>query len=190
MFYLYLFMITPQQPNKTLKTLTFAPYLSEQQIQERITELAAQIDQTYQNEPLTILTVLNGAFMFAADLVRKINCPASLEFIKVQSYQGTQSSGTVRQTIGIHYPIDHKHVLILEDIVDTGLTIDYLLQMIRTDFDPLSVKTCALLFKKEAFKGQNPPDWFGFEVPNVFLLGYGLDYDGYGRNWPAIYSKV
>ncbi len=157
--------------------------LSEERLHERITELGAAIARDYAGKPLKLVGVLKGSFMFMADLARAIDLPLKVDFIGTTSYQGTKSSGVVRITNDLSRPIDGEHVLLVEDIVDTGLTMQYLLENLATRH-PASVKVCALLEKPARAKVQVPIDYKGFSIPDEFVVGYGLDWDGRFRNLP------
>jgi hypoxanthine phosphoribosyltransferase len=159
--------------------------LSEEQLRRRIAEVGAEITRDYQGKPLKLVGVLKGSFMFLADLARAIDLPIKLDFIGTASYQGTKSSGVVRITNDLSRPIEGEHVLLVEDIVDTGLTMQYLLENLATR-RPASVKVCALLEKPARAQVKVPIDYRGFEIPDAFVVGYGLDWDGRLRNLPYI----
>ena len=159
--------------------------LSERQLQARIAELGAAIGRDYQGNPLKLVGVLKGSFMFMADLARAIDLPLKMDFIGTSSYQGTKTSGVVRITNDLSRPIDGEHILLVEDIVDTGLTMQYLLENLATRH-PASVKVCALLEKPARAKVQVPIDYRGFSIPDEFVVGYGLDWDGRFRNLPFV----
>ncbi len=166
---------------------SFEPIINEDFIQNAIKKIAVQINESAQN-PLFI-AVLNGSFIFASDLLKEITIPCQIEFIKVKSYAGTQSSGKVQELIGLSQSIEGRQVILLEDIIDTGLTLDYLLKELRKQ-NPESIKIGSLMLKPTALKVDIKPDYVGFEVENHFLVGYGLDYNGYGRNLKNIYKEV
>jgi hypoxanthine phosphoribosyltransferase len=159
--------------------------LSEEQLRRRIAEVGARITRDYEGKPLKLVGVLKGSFMFLADLARAIDLPIKLDFIGTSSYQGTKSSGVVRITSDLSRPIEGEHILLVEDIVDTGLTMKYLLENLATR-RPASVKVCALLEKPARAKVKIPIDYKGFEIPDSFVVGYGLDWDGRLRNLPYI----
>ncbi|MEY4603261.1 MAG: hypoxanthine phosphoribosyltransferase [Bacteroidota bacterium] len=166
---------------------TFEIYLTEQQVQERVHAIGRRLNELYAGKDVVFLVVLNGAFMFASDLMKQIDFPCEISFVKVSSYSGTASRGQVDELIGLNRPVSGKEVVVLEDIVDTGLTMDKILQLLESH-GASSVRLCTLLFKSEAFKGTRPPDIVGFEISNLFVVGYGLDYDEQGRNLNAIYQ--
>ncbi len=156
---------------------------SEQEIQEKIKELAQEMNKFYNGEEVYVICALKGAVMFAVDLVKHLNMPLKMEFIRLSSYNGgTKSSGKVN-AVDISLPdLNGKNVLIVEDIVDTGLTAKFLLDFLNCNFHTKSTKFCSLLDKKITRVTDVEPDYYGFEVDDKFLVGYGLDYDGYYRN--------
>lgn len=170
-----------------LNDRTFEIYLSEQQVQERVRSISGELNQIYAGREIVFLAILNGAFMFASDLVKQIEVPCEVSFVKVSSYSGTSSRGQVDELIGLNKNIVGKDVVVLEDIVDTGLTMDKILNLLESH-GASSVRLCTLLFKPEAFKGKRKPDIVGFEISNLFVVGYGLDYDERGRNLKAVYQ--
>ncbi|MDR1610186.1 MAG: hypoxanthine phosphoribosyltransferase, partial [Candidatus Symbiothrix sp.] len=139
-----------------------------------------------EKKPLFIC-VLNGAFMFAADLIKRINVPCEVGFIRLKSYRGTQSSGSIKEIQGLVENVENRHLVIVEDIIDTGHTMSYLVNKLKTE-NPASVKTACLLFKPNALETGTKPDYCALEIPNDFIVGYGLDYDGLGRNLKNIYK--
>lgn len=171
----------------TIKGKTFKPFISSDKIQERITALAKQINQDYKGKAPIFLSVMNGAFLFTADLFKQITLECEIAFIKVSSYQGTTSTGKIKATIGLDNYVSGRDIIILEDIVDTGVTVEYLAQDIK-QYNPASVKIATLLFKPAAYKKDVKLDYIGFEIPNDFIVGYGLDYDQLGRNLKDIYK--
>jgi hypoxanthine phosphoribosyltransferase len=170
-----------------IKDKAFETYLTEGQIKQRIEELGVQIGADFEGEELVILGVLNGSFVVMADLVRTIPLPLSCEFIKISSYSGMESTGKVMEVIGISASIEGKNVLVVEDIVDTGNSMAYLKKQLES-LHPKRIAIATLLFKKEAFLFNYTLDYVGFEIPNKFVVGFGLDYDGEGRNYPDIYQ--
>lgn len=157
------------------------------QIQEKITAIAEEITKEYRDKNPVFLCVLNGAFMFAADLLRHVNIPAEVSFIKLSSYAGTQSTGQVATLLGLNKDIKDRHVILVEDIIDTGKTLHELLPVVA-GYQPSSVKLASILSKPDARTHQVHIDYTGFEIPDKFVVGYGLDYNGYGRNLPHIYA--
>lgn len=170
-----------------VKDKKFVPFISEKEIDNIVTDLANKINSAYSGKEVFFLGVLNGAFMFSSDLLKKIDLPCEISFIKVASYSGTSSSGKVHELIGLVSDLKDKHVIILEDIVDTGLTLQKIYSMIDHDH-PSSLEVASLLFKPNAFEGTNKPKFIGAEIEDEFVVGYGLDYDGQGRNTSAIYK--
>jgi hypoxanthine phosphoribosyltransferase len=159
---------------------------TQQQIAARITELAAEIERDHRGKDLVLVGVLKGAFMFLSDLARQIDLPLAVDFIGLSSYgEETESSGVVKITSDLSRPIESKHVLIVEDIVDTGLTMRYLLDNLSTR-RPASVKICALLHKPSRLRARIPIQYLGFTLPDLFVVGYGLDSGEKFRNVPFI----
>jgi hypoxanthine phosphoribosyltransferase len=167
----------------------FGPYLGEELIDEKIQAIADAMNRDYADKRPLFIAILNGAFMFASDLFKKISIEAEISFIKLASYKGTKSSGQVITAIGLDTDLHGRHVVIVEDIVDTGKTLSEFLPQLEHQ-QPASLKIAALLHKPEATVYPISVDYLGFSVPNKFLLGYGLDYDGLGRNIPSIYQLV
>ncbi len=165
----------------------FKMYISAENIQLRINELAEKINQRFTKEKPIFLAILNGSFMFAADLMKRVSIPSEISFVKLASYQGTQSTGQVKTLVGLDINIKDRTVIIIEDIVDTGKTLNEFLPVLKA-YQPKEVLISSLLFKPAALKYDIKVDYSCFEVPNDFLVGYGLDYDGYGRNLQAIYQ--
>lgn len=167
----------------------FEPYISAEAIAGKIKSIARRIEQDYDDRKPLFIAILNGSFMFAADLFKEISIEAEICFIKLASYKGTKSSGHVITAIGLDVDLIGRHVVILEDIVDTGKTLSEFLPQLEHQ-QPASMRIAALLHKPEATVYPITVDYLGFDVPNKFLLGYGLDYDGLGRNIPSIYRLV
>jgi hypoxanthine phosphoribosyltransferase len=169
-----------------VKDKLFRQYITHEQLRGRITELGRRLCQDYQGQRPLFVAVLNGAFMFAADLMREVDIVSEITFVKFTSYHNMLSSGTVDQIIGFESDLRDRHVVLVEDIVDTGITMTEILAEIRA-YQPASVQIVALLTKPEALKREVHVKYVGFEIENKFVVGYGLDYDGYGRNLPDIY---
>jgi hypoxanthine phosphoribosyltransferase len=165
----------------------FVPYISKETLAARIAELGKQINQDYKGEKPLFIAILNGSFMFAADLFKELTIDAEICFIKLASYKGTKSTGNVITSIGLDEPLTDRHVIVIEDIVDTGKTLSVFLPQLQVQ-DPKTLKIASLLHKPEALQHHITIDYLGFSVPNKFLLGYGLDYDGLGRNLKEIYQ--
>lgn len=166
---------------------TFEPYLQEDAIQEKITALAALLNIDYAGKRPLFLSVLNGSFLFTADLFKQITIEAEVSFIKLASYKGTSSTGNVITAIGLDMNVKDRHIIILEDIIDTGKTLHHYLPQLES-MQPASVKIAVLLNKKEALQYPVQVDYSCFDIPNKFVVGYGLDYDGLGRNSKDIYQ--
>ncbi|MGB8358786.1 MAG: hypoxanthine phosphoribosyltransferase [Bacteroidales bacterium] len=165
----------------------FTEYITEDEIQSRITAMADKITEDLKDHDVLFFGILNGSFLFAADIFRQIKLNAQISFIKLASYEGTGSSGKIKELIGWNEDISGKTVVVLEDIVDTGSTLERIIGEL-TLRKASEVKICTLLFKPDAYTKDIPIDYIGFEIPNSFVVGYGLDYDGYGRNLKSIYK--
>ncbi|MCB0699059.1 MAG: hypoxanthine phosphoribosyltransferase [Chitinophagales bacterium] len=173
----------------TVHDKRFEIFLHRNKIWERVCELGKQIEEDYKGKNPLFVGVLNGSFIFAADLFHAIDIPAEISFIKLSSYQGTESTGSVLTVIGLKEDVNDRHVLVVEDIIDTGKTLSELLPIINAQH-PASLKVVSLLSKPDARTHDVPIDYIGFEIPDKFVVGYGLDYDGAGRNLTHIYSVV
>jgi|UniRef100_A0A7V5XYY2 hypoxanthine phosphoribosyltransferase len=162
------------------------PLISAEEVNKKVKELAEKISEDYQKKELVVIGVLKGAFIFLADLIRNLKIPVFCDFIKVSSYgKATESSGVVKIVADISFPIENKDVLLVEDIVDTGLTLQYLLNHLQLK-KPRTIKICALLDKPDRHKIEIPIDYLGFKIPNKFVVGYGIDYDERFRYLPYI----
>jgi hypoxanthine phosphoribosyltransferase len=165
--------------------LKISTYISEEKIQAKVKELGDSLTKKYKGEEIVAVCVLKGSFVFYSDLIRSIGTDIQCEFFGVSSYSGMSSSGEVKVTLDLAHPIEGKHVILVEDIVDTGLTMNYLKNAMLAR-KPKSLTTIALLEKPEALKVPCEIDMVGFKIPNDFVVGYGLDYQGYYRNLPYI----
>lgn len=165
----------------------FSVYITEDEIQSRVTALAEKINEDLRGQEVLFFGILNGVFLFAADIFRQITLNAQISFIKLASYDGTSSTGKIKELIGWNEDITGKTVVVLEDIVDTGYTLERVIGELKLR-KAADIKICTLLFKPDAYLKDIPIDYIGFEIPNSFVVGYGLDYDGYGRNLKAIYK--
>lgn len=165
--------------------LDIKPYISEEQLKEKVASIGAALTKKFKGKDVVAICVLKGSFMFYSDLIREIDSDISCEFFGVSSYHGATSSGEVKVTLDLAHPVEGKHVLLVEDIVDTGLTMNYLISSIQAR-KPASLTTVALLEKPEALKVPCKLDHVGFKITNEFVVGYGLDYQGYYRNLPFI----
>lgn len=168
---------------------SFETYLSDEVIQKRVKEIAAAINKEYAGKRPLFIAILNGSFMFASDLFKNLDIEAELCFIKLASYKGMKSSGKVVTSIGLEEDLFGKEVIIVEDIVDTGKTLHRFLPKLVHQ-QPKSLKIAAFLHKPEATEYPLTLDYVGFEIPNKFVVGYGLDYDGLGRNLKEIYQLI
>ncbi|QDK38971.1 hypoxanthine phosphoribosyltransferase [Bdellovibrio sp. NC01] len=169
-----------------MTNLTLKPYITEEKLQAKVKELGATLTKKFKGEKVVAVCVLKGSFMFYSDLIRNMETDITCEFFGVASYHGgTSSSGEVKVTLDLASPVEGVHVILVEDIVDTGLTMNYLKNAILSR-KPKSLTTVALLEKPEALKVKCDLDYVGFKIPNDFVVGYGLDYQGYYRNLPYI----
>ena len=168
----------------------FEKYIEYQNILEAVKTVAQQINRDMKDEDTPVfLSVLNGSFMFAADLLKHINFNCLLHFVKLSSYSGTASQGAVKELIGLNTNLEGKTVILLEDVVDSGTTLEHLVGMI-SKMRVKQLKICSLLFKPEICQSNIKLDYVGLNIPNDFIVGYGLDYDNLGRNYPDIYKIV
>ena len=169
--------------------LDFRPFISHAMIQQRISEIARQINDDLRNKEPIFIGILNGSFMFAADLMKEVNIRSEITFVKMASYDGLQSTRDVKTLIGFEKPLKGRTVVIVEDIIDTGTTIQEMLKALGKE-KPDRIIIAVLLLKPDALEYDLDVDYIGFKVPNEFLVGYGLDYDGLGRNMKDIYVKI
>ncbi len=172
----------------SIKDKTFVKYITAHEIDKAVTDLAQKINSDYKGKTPIFLVVLNGAILFASDLLKKLTIQCEVSCIKVSSYEGgLTSTNKVKSLIGLNTDINNRDLIIIEDIVDTGLTISSLMKQLN-ESNPSSIKVATLTFKKEAYKSDTPIDYIAMEIPNKFIVGYGLDYDELGRNLPDIYQ--
>lgn len=167
--------------------LEFEMFLTAEQIQETVEHLGEQITQDYLEKKPVFIAILNGSYVFMADLLRQCKISCEMTFVKLSSYDGLESTGEVATQIGLSLDLKGRDVVIVEDIIDTGKTVHHFLKQV-TAFEPASIKLAALLVKPEAIEHPLKIDYTGFEIPNEFVVGYGLDYNEEGRNLPAIYQ--
>lgn len=172
-----------------VKDKKFAISLPAERIAQEIRRVASEINRDYAGQEPLFLAVLNGSFIFAADLLREVTIPCEITFVKLASYQGVNTTGTIREIMGLNADITGRPVIIVEDIVDTGLTMAHMLETLR-NHNPKSVDICTLLVKPEKLEVQLDIRYCALEIPNDFIVGYGLDYDGFGRNTKDIYTLV
>jgi hypoxanthine phosphoribosyltransferase len=173
----------------TILDKTFREFISEDEIRLRIDELAKKINRDLAGKDVVFLGILNGAFMFASDLFKRINFEAKISFVKLASYEGTSSSGSIKELIGWNEDIRKKSVVVIEDIVDTGHTLERIMDELKMR-KAAEIKIAAMLFKPAAYTRSIPLDYVGMEIPDNFVVGYGLDYNGYGRNLPSVYTLI
>lgn len=167
----------------------FSLFLTAEDIDKAVGQVAEMINLDMQGKAPLFLCILNGAFVFAADLLKKVEMDCEISFVKLSSYSGTQTTHTVKELIGLDESLEGRTVIIIEDIIDTGITMAYTLEKLRK-LGAVDVRIATLLFKPEAFKKDYAIDYVGIVIPNKFIVGYGLDYDGYGRNLPDIYKII
>ncbi len=172
-----------------IKDKKFAISITAEQIQREVTRVANEINSDLAGKNPLFLSVLNGSFMFTADLMKLITIPCEVSFVKLASYQGVSSTGVIKEVIGINEDISGRTLVIVEDIVDTGHTMQRLLETLGTR-SPKEILIASLLLKPDKLKVDLSVDYVAMRIPNDFIVGYGLDYDGYGRNYPDIYTVV
>ncbi|NTW32407.1 MAG: hypoxanthine phosphoribosyltransferase [Bacteroidetes bacterium] len=173
-----------------IKDKEFSLSIKADDINTAVSKIAKKINKDYKDKNPVFLVILNGSFMFASDLFKKLDIQCEISFLKVASYHGgTTTTGKVKTLIGLTEDIKDRSVIIVEDIVDTGHTINELFEILIPQ-NPSEIKICTLLFKPDAYKGKIILDYIGFEIPNDFIVGYGLDYDGFGRNLGDIYKII
>lgn len=167
----------------------FKPYIGEAMIQQEVSRLAYEMNRDLAGKDPIFLGILNGAFMFASDLYKQLTFPCQITFLKLASYSGTKSTGSVKQLIGINLDLKDRVVVVLEDIVDTGVTLETIIRQL-SGYEPQEIHVATFLHKPDATIKEVRLDYVGMKIPNNFILGYGLDYDGYGRNFREIYQLV
>ena len=172
-----------------IKDKTFKLSISEAEIKKNVQVVANQISRDYEGKTPLLLSVLNGSFMFAADLIRMLTVPCEISFVKMSSYEGTSTTGNVTQLIGLSQDITGRDVIIVEDIVESGITMNEMIKMLN-EKHPASVRVCALLQKPDCLRVPLTVDYVAMKIPNDFIVGYGLDYDQVGRDLRDIYSVV
>jgi len=172
-----------------VKDKSFALFISEKEILKEVKRIAAQINKDYAGKEPVFLAVLNGSFIFAADLLKEVSLPCEVSFVKMASYQGVSTTGNIREVIGLNIDLTDRPVVIVEDIVDTGLTMAHMLEVLKKQ-NPASIDICTLLLKPGKLQVNLDIRYCCLEIPNDFIVGYGLDYDGYGRNTRDIYTLI
>ena len=180
--------ITTSMENKKIKLLDrkFKIMIPAEEIDKAVERVAEQLNERYEGKTPIFLGVLSGAFLFLSDLVRKVNFDSRLAFVKISSYDGTQSTGTIKQHLGIDFDIEGKDIIIVEDIIETGHSMNYLLEYLK-ERKPASVAICTLFYKPEKFLHEYKIDYVAMPIGNEFIVGYGLDYNQIGRNLKDIY---
>lgn len=172
-----------------IKDLTFKTFIPESEIQQRVKAVAEKINKDLDGKNPLLLAVLNGSFVFAADLIRNITIPCEISFVKLASYQGTTSTGKIKEVIGLNEDLTGRTVVIVEDIVDTGFTMKRMIETLGTRH-PASIHICSLLVKPDKLQVPLDIEYAAIEIPNDFIVGYGLDYDQQGRQLRDIYTIV
>ena len=172
-----------------VKDKSFSLFISEKEILREVKRIAKQINKDFQDKEPVFLAVLNGSFIFAADLLREIDLPCEISFVKLASYEGTNTTGSVREVIGLNIDITGRPVIIVEDIVDTGLTMAHMLDTLKKQ-NPESIDICTLLLKPSKLQVKLDIRYCCKQIPDDFVVGYGLDYDGFGRNTKDIYTII
>lgn len=167
---------------------SFEPFIQSDIIAKRVADIATQMNIRFEGKNPIFLAVLNGAFIFAADLLRHIDVQSEISFVKIASYEGMQTTGDIKELIGFTEKLTNRHVVILEDIIDTGMSMQHILKQVEAQ-KPASVSIATLLLKPSSLKVTVKIDYIGFEIESRFVLGYGMDYDGIGRNLPEIYAE-
>jgi hypoxanthine phosphoribosyltransferase len=171
-----------------INDLEFTKFIDETKIKKKVKELATQINADYKERTPVFLPILNGAFMFASDLLKEIDIPCRLSFVKLASYDGLQSTGQLKTLIGLEKSLFNQDIIIIEDIVDTGLTLQIIVEELK-GLGTKSVEVASLIRKKAARDKNADVKYVGFDIENEFVLGYGLDYNGLGRNYKDIYQE-
>lgn len=166
---------------------TFEKYIDADKIAQQLKVMGQKISEEYENKKIYFLCILNGSFIFAADLVRSVNSKSEIHFVKLASYEGTTSTGNVSELIGLNVDLKGKHVIVIEDIVDTGKTLQKILEILKVK-EVKDCKIASLLYKPSCYKGDVSINYVGFEIPDDFVVGYGLDYDNLGRTYKDLYK--
>lgn len=179
------------QQNKTIQVLdkTFAVSISAEELEKEVKRVASEINRDFAGSQPVFLSVLNGSFIFAADLMREVELPCEISFVKLASYQGTNTTGNIREVIGLNIDITGRPVIIVEDIVDTGLTMAHMLETLKRQ-NPASIDICTLLLKPTKLQVKLDVRYCCKQIPDDFVVGYGLDYNGFGRNTKDVYTII
>lgn len=171
---------------KKIDAYVFEEFISAKEIKERIDVIAEELRQKYADKKPTFLVILNGAFIFASDMMRAYGLDSTVSFVKLSSYDGLESTQQIKVDLGINEDIKDKDVIIIEDIIDTGTTLNKFMEDVKSK-EPRSVALVSLVVKRDAMKFDIPIDYYGFNIPNDFVIGYGLDYNEYGRELSSLY---
>jgi hypoxanthine phosphoribosyltransferase len=166
---------------------SFDLFITNEEIEKRIKELAIKMNKDLEGKNPLFLGILNGSFMFASELFKNLNIDCSISFLKLASYQGTSSSGNIKQLIGLNENLSGRTIVIVEDIIDTGITMENIVMQLK-GFEPKQILISTLLYKPNAYNNCYPIDYYCFDIPNDFIVGFGLDYNGFGRNLKHIYK--
>lgn len=179
------------QQNKTIQVLdkTFAVSISAEELEKEVKRVASEINRDFAGSQPVFLSVLNGSFIFAADLMREVELPCEISFVKLASYQGTNTTGNIREVIGLNVDITGRPIIIVEDIVDTGLTMAHMLETLKRQ-NPASIDICTLLLKPTKLQVKLDVRYCCKQIPDDFVVGYGLDYNGFGRNTKDVYTII
>ena len=183
------FLLNKKMKTVKIKDKEFQLSITNDEIQTAIQRIANKINEELHDESPIFLGVLNGCFMFMSDLLKKIEIPCEVSFIKLSSYAGTSTTGSVKQILGLNNSIEGRTIVILEDIVDTGITMEHLLKSLE-EYKPKCIKIATCLQKPDALQRDIKTDYVAINIPNEFIVGYGLDYDGFGRNLNEIYTII
>lgn len=170
-----------------LHDLKFEPFISEEGIIDAIDKISEQINRDYKDKTPVFLGILNGAFMFASEIIKRFEGDCEVAFVKLGSYEGTSTTGKVETMMGLNMSLEKRHVIVIEDIVDTGNTLAAIDRILRSK-NVADYRTATLFFKPEAYQKEYKVDYIGIEIPNDFIVGYGLDYNGLGRNLSQVYK--
>jgi hypoxanthine phosphoribosyltransferase len=170
----------------TIVDKQFELYITHEKIMTYVEALADRLNASLRGQDVFFIGILNGAFIFASDLLKLVDLKCRITFVKLASYEGTMSSGKVKRIIGIHEDIKDQTVVVIEDIVDTGITLDHIIRQLR-GYEPKEIKIATMFHKPEAYQMDMKLDYVGMEIPDRFVVGYGLDYEGYGRNFQDLY---
>ncbi|NVK85895.1 MAG: hypoxanthine phosphoribosyltransferase [Cytophagia bacterium] len=175
------------QPTVTVHDKTFELFIAEEEIQKKVEELGSSLSQNLKDTKPLFIGILNGAFMFASDLMKAVNIPAEITFMKVTSYQGMETTGQTKELIGLNDSVKGRDIVVVEDIVDTGITMESIVDQLK-NLGAKSIEVASLLLKPDCLQRDVEVKYTGFEIPEKFVVGYGLDYDGLGRNLKDIYQ--